>query len=175
MTTNQVAVLFIVGRHSFAGTIDHSSSRVLDVLNDVNTEFLRVHGGAVFRGFQGGPIGQFDETTVPKSAIDCVVLTEERHEAPQRRQYALVEKQSHPVFVLVADYEVRGNVMLGRTVDPVLVLNSSASTFFPIVTASVSTVDVKGPPLSARVVFVNKAKVSLLQIEKQAIAPATAE
>jgi len=174
MTTNHVAVLLIVGRHSVAGTIDHSSSRVLDVLNDVNAEFLRVHGVAVFRGIQGGPIVQFDEVTVPKSAIDCAILTEDRHEAPLRRQYALVEKCPHPVFAVLTDYEVRGTAMLERSVDPVLVLNSGASHFFPIVTANVSSVDSKGPPLAAKVVFVNKTRVSLLQIEKRAIAPASA-
>ena len=147
MTSNHVAVIFIVGRYSLAGAMDHSSSRVFDVLNDANTEFLRVHGVAVFRGIRGEPIEQLDEITVPKSAIDCVLLT---------------------------DYLVRGTVMLGRSVDPVLVLNSSASTFFPIVAASVSSVDIEGPPLSARVVFVNKTKVSLLQIEKRATARSTA-
>lgn len=166
MTTDRVGVLLVVGRHSFTGSVDHNSSRVLDLLNDAHTALLRVHGVAVFRGTQVRPIVEFDEVTVPKSGIDCVVLTEERHEAPLRRQYALVEKQPHPVFAVMTDYEIRGTAMLERSADPALVLNSSALTFFPIVAASISRADVDGPPLSANVVFVNKTKVSLLQIEK---------
>jgi hypothetical protein len=174
MSSDRVAALFIVGRHSFIGTVDHSGSRVLDVLNEASTEFLRVQGVSVFRGLEGGPIAHYDEITVPKAAIDCVILTDERHEAPLRRKYALVEKQSHNVFVLLTDYEVRGTVMLGRSLDPVLILNSGASSFFAVVGASVSSVDGKGPPVPTKVAFVNKSKVSLLQIEKQETLRSTA-
>lgn len=171
MTSERVALLFIVGKHAFGGAVDHHSSRVLDLLNDVHTEFLRVCSVAVFQGFSGRLIAQFDEATIRKAAIDRVALTEERHEAPLRRQYARVEKQRSPIFALLTNYEVRGTVMLDRSVDPGLVLNHQASTFFPVVAAKVSCVDAPGPPLVAKVVFVNKNKVSLLQIEKQTVAP----
>ena len=57
MTTNPVDVLLIAGKHSFAGAMEHSSSRVLDVLNDVNTEFLKVGKVAVFQGLGGAAAG----------------------------------------------------------------------------------------------------------------------
>ena len=60
--------------------------------------------------------------------------------------------------------------MLGRAVDPVLILNNGASLYFPVVQASVAGMDNPGTRLSANVVFVNKTKVSLLQIEKHAVA-----
>ena len=46
-------------------------------------------------------------------------------------------------------------------------LNSGASNFFPIVTATISSVELRAT-LSARVVFVNKTKVSPLQIDDHA-------
>ena len=87
MTSDQVAVLFIAGRHSFAGAMDHNRVRVLDGLNSASTEFLQVHDASVFRGLWDGPTEQFDTITVPKSSIDCVVLTEDRHEVPLQRKY----------------------------------------------------------------------------------------
>ncbi len=114
MSTDRVAALFFVGQHTIAGFVEHSGTRILDVLNDASTEFLSVHGGATFRGINGQPIGEFELATVPKSAIDCVVLTEEDHEAPLRRKYALVEKKSQGVFVLLPEYEIRGTAMVSR-------------------------------------------------------------
>lgn len=165
MTSDQVAVLFIAGRHSFAGAMDHNRARVLDGLNSSSTEFLQVHDASVFRGLWDGPTEQFDTITVPKSSIDCVVLTEDRHEAPLQRKYALVEKPSHWAFVLLEHYELRGKVMIGRNFEPLAMLNSGASHFFPLVTATLSSVENNVPTLSAKVVFVNKTKVSLLQID----------
>jgi hypothetical protein len=165
MTPDQVAVLFIAGRHSFAGAMDHNRARVLDGLNSASTEFLQVHGASIFRGLWDGPTEQFDTITVPKSSIDCVVLTEERHEAPLQRKYALVEKPSHSAFVLLEQYEIRGKLMIGRNFEPITLLNGGASHFFPLVAATISSVESNVPTLSAQVAFVNKTKVSLLQID----------
>jgi hypothetical protein len=162
--TNQVGVLFIAGDHAVAGAMEHNSSRVLDMLNSAGTEFLRIKEASVFRGLSGEPIDRFPEVTLPKSAVDCVILTEDRHEAPLLRNYSLVEKRSHPVLVVVAGYELRGEVMFGRAADPLSLLNSGASTFFPIVSASVSSPAGNAPAVSAKVAIVNKAKVLLLQI-----------
>jgi len=171
MTSDPVAVLFIAGRHAFAGTLEHSSSRVLDVLNGAGTEFLRIREASVFRGLQGASIGQFAEITVPKSSIDCVILTGERHEAPVQRKYALIEKESHAVFVLLESHELRGQVMFERSVDPITMLNSGASKFFPVVNATVASADHNARELSAKVAFVNKSKVAALQIDERASLP----
>jgi hypothetical protein len=171
MSSDPVPVLFIAGMHAFAGSLDHSSSRVLDVLNGAGTEFLRIRDASVFRGLQGAPIGQFSEITVPKSSIDCLVLTAERHEAPLQRKYALVEKKSHAVFVLLENYELRGQVMFARSVDPILMLNASASSFFPIIEATLTSAGSATCELSAKVVFVNKSNVAALQIDERASSP----
>jgi hypothetical protein len=167
---DQVAVLFIAGDHAVAGAMDHSRSRVLDMLNSAGTEYLRIQDAAVFRGLSGEPIDTFAEVTLPKTAVDCVILTEDRHEAPLERNYALVEKRSHPVFLVVAAYELRGHAMFGRSADPLSLLNSVAPTFFPIVSATISSATSNGPKVSGKVVIVNKTKVSLLQIGDAPIA-----
>lgn len=166
MSIDRVSALLFVGGHSIAGSVAHSGTRILDVLNDANTEFLAVLGGTIYRGVEGQPIGSFESATVPKSAIDCVVLTDEGHEAPLRRKYALIEKKSQGVFVLLPDYEIRGTAMVTRTFDPVQLLGGGASTFFPLVEANVSSIAGAGSALAAKVAFVNKHKVALLQAEK---------
>lgn len=143
---------------------------MLDMLNSASTEYLRIQEAAVFRGLAGEPIESFAEVTLPKMAVDCVILTEDRHEAPLERNYALVEKRSHPVFLVVSAYELRGQAMFGRSADPLSLLNSVAPTFFPIVSATVSRADKNESSVSGKVVIVNKTKVSLLQIGDAQIA-----
>jgi hypothetical protein len=167
MMTDRVAVQIIAGRHAFTGSLEHSSIRVLDVLNNAGTEFLRIHVAVVCRGLGGTPIGEFAEITVPKSSIECVVLTEERHEAPLQRRYALVEKQSHAAFVLLAHHELRGEIMLGRTLDPIHLLNGAASNFFPVVSATLSSADPAIPCVNAKVAFINRTKVAALHVDQR--------
>lgn len=167
MTVTHVPVVVIAGRHTFAGVIDHSNLRVLDVLNDVGTDFLRVLRVEVFRHFQGERLEQLSEAVVPKAAIDCLILCEDTHEAPLRRQYSFVEKQPRTVFVTLADYEIRGNIMVKGNPDPRQTLGRDAPLFFPIAEATVSSIDKIGPPIAAPVVLVNKVKTSLLQIENE--------
>lgn len=165
MTTDRVAVQIIVGRHAFIGLLEHSSTRVLDILNSTGTEFLRIHQATVFCGMGGAPMGEFAEITVPKSSLECVMLTGERHEAPLQRRYALVEKQSHAAFVLLEHHELRGEIMLGRTLDPVHLLNGAASNFFPVVSPTLSSADPAAPSLTAKVAFINRTKVTALHVD----------
>ena len=166
MSTDRVSVLIFTGRHTVAGFVEHSGTRILDVLNDASTEFLNILTGSICRGLEGQPIGVFTLATIPKSAIDCVVLTEEGHEAPLRRKFALVEKKTQGAFVLLPEYEIHGTAMVSRSFDPVLFLGGSASTFFPLVEASISSIESAGKSLAAKVAFVNKHHVSLLQAER---------
>ena len=169
MTSDQVAVLFIAGRHAFAGAMDHCSSRVLDVLNSANTEFLRVHNASVFRGTQRR--GRRTNSTRSPCRSRRSTAWCSRRNATKRRcneNTALVEKPSHSAFVLLEHYELRGKVMIGRNFDSITLLNGGASCFFPMVSVTISSVEPGVPTISAKVVFVNKTKVSLLQIDDHA-------
>lgn len=167
MAEDFVSVLFVVGQHSFAGQVEHHSTRILDVLNDAQSSLLRIKNASVFPGFHGKSMAEFAEATLQKSALDCVVLTGSQHEAPLRRKFALVDKQSHVAFALLPHYEVRGTVMLERSADPELLLNARASNFFPMVNATVTNSAANDPPLSTQVAFINKHKISLLEIDRR--------
>ncbi|MBI3465481.1 MAG: hypothetical protein HY000_20865 [Planctomycetes bacterium] len=167
MTVTHVPVIIFAGSFSFAGMIEHGSRRVLDVLNDVGTDFVRIQRVEVFGHSASQPIEQLGEATVPKAAIDCVMLCEEAHEAPLRRQYSFVEKQPRKVFLTLAERQVRGTIMLKGNPDPRQLLGRDAPIFFPVAEATVSAGDKIGRPIAAPVVLINKAKVSLLQIERE--------
>ena len=50
---DHVALLFVVGEHTFAAQVEHHSTRILDVLNDAESGLLRVKNAVVFPGLLG--------------------------------------------------------------------------------------------------------------------------
>jgi len=167
MQPNRTTVLFVVGRHLFAGAIDHGNNRVLDVLNDGNTDLLRVHEVDIFPQSIGERIARLEEAVIPKAMVDCVLLCSGDHEAPMRRRNALIVKPRRVVFVLLQDHAIRGTLMVKDARDPGLVLTGAAPAFFPIIEPDLLGADATKPPIPVQVALVNKTKVSLITIEQR--------
>ena len=94
---DRVTILSVAGSHSFFGSIDNRGLRVLDVLNDISSDYLQLYDVAVLRGIRGELIEQLPEATIPKSALDLVLLESNKHEAPVRRRHAFVPKEMRGV------------------------------------------------------------------------------
>ena len=90
---DQVTVVVMAGPHSFFGAIENYGLRVLDVLNDASSNYLQFHDATLRRGIDGPCLGQLAGATIPKTAVDFVLLEADKHEAPLRRKYALVPKE----------------------------------------------------------------------------------
>jgi hypothetical protein len=162
---DHVTILVIAGQHSFSGKLANRGLRVLDLLNDVSTEFIQLSDVAVHRRFFDGSIKQLPDATIPKAIVDFVLIEQDKHEAPLRRQHALVEKRSHSTFAVVGNYELRGNLMLKGSPDTIGALTREFSAFFPLTDTRLSIVGGCDEPVAVGVALINKSKVSLLQID----------
>ena len=164
----RVATLVIAGQHSFAGLLDNRGLRVLELLNDASTQFLQLSEAVVHRGFINSQIKQqLGEATVPKAAIDFVLLDQSKHESPARRQHAFVEKRSHAAFVTLGNYELQGTLLLKGSPDAVGALAGELSDVFPLTSCRLSIVGGSKDPIPAGVALVNKSKLSVIHIDKQ--------
>jgi hypothetical protein len=141
------------------------------LLNDPSTEFLQFSNVALHQKFFEKNIKNLPDVTIPKSGIDFVLLEQGKHEAPLRRQNALVEKRSYPAFLVLGNYEIRGNLMLKGAPEVVGALKRELSAFFPITHPRVSIVGGADDSVPAGVALINKEKVSLLHIDPQALPP----
>ena len=168
--TNQVEILVVTGQHSFTGSVENRGLRILDVLNDANTHFLKLHEVSIYRGFDKTCIQQVSETLFPKTIIDFVLLKRQPHEAPMRRAHSLITKDRHVAMVVLDHYEIRGDFMSKGAVDPMLVLHADSPAFFPIVSPDIYLGTI-GETVYSNVAIVNKAKVSLFHYDR----PRTAE
>lgn len=168
---DSVTILAVVGQHSLFGVLQNSEVRVIDVLNDPGTDFIRLKEAIICRGIHGECVERAPELTVHKGVLDFVLLETGKHEAPVRRQHTWVEKELHEALLLVGDYEIRGTLMLRKSSDVVTAVNRELSNFFPVTTARLSTVNTAKGPIAAGLAIVNKSRISLLHFQRSGERP----
>ncbi len=170
---DRVSVIVIAGPHSFLGAIENRGLRVLDVLNDVRTDYLQLRDVTVRREIDGQSIGQLLTATIPKTAVDFVLLEADKHEATVRRQFALVSKPSREALILLGAYEIHGTFMTTGSFDVLPALRQEQTAFFPVTSARLQRVTSTDPPIAAAVALLNGQKTTLLHLARQAVAAAT--
>jgi len=163
--TNQVEILVVTGQHAFTGSVENRGLRMLDVLNDASSQFLKLHQVSIYRGFDKKCARQVSETVFPKSTIDFVLLKRQPHEAPMRRAHSLIAKDQHHAMVVLDHYEIHGDFMSKGAIDPMVVLHPQSAPFFPIVSPDIFLSPI-GETIYSNVALVNKAKVSLFHYER---------
>ncbi len=166
MFTRRAAVILITYEHRFTGQVPTGGRRLLDILNDRTTEYLHIHDVQVFRSTDTGTcIAAFPEAVVRKADLSLVLITTEKHEAPEKRLYGFVPKKLYHVFLTVPGYEVQGRLHLtASSPEPVAVLARETSEFFPITQATVSQVDGAAGTLQVPVIIVNKTSITLFYV-----------
>lgn len=163
--SGHVVVTITAGGHSLVGAFECRSQRILDVLNDASTDFLRVRQVAVFRQIRGECIAHLHDVTIPTSAVRFAALQGDKHDA-SLRQYAFVGKQAHRAIVVCDGHEMCGTVMATGTADPVSALGKDASMFFAVTDVQVSN-DVTNESFRMPMTFVNKTMVSFMHVIKE--------
>ncbi len=162
-----IALIVVCRRHSFRCTVAHGGRRVLDVLNDKSSGFLRVTSAVFSRHGDSESLGQLDEAVIPKASIDCVLLQNEQHEAPVRRRHSLVIKHPYATLVLLPEHEICGTTLWAGRPDPLAVLSADAASFFPVSPATLWDAAHTGECVASTVAFANKTSVSMISIGKR--------
>src|SRR6185295_3671123 len=146
MTPIRVPILVVTGRHSLSCSLAHGDQRILEVLNDRSSEFLQIKDVEVHRCLCIECTEKLDEATIRKSAIDFVLLRQDKHEAAHRRPFAFVDKHPYRANLLLGEHEIEGILMLKGATDPVVALGREASSFIPITNAQLSSYGAADPP-----------------------------
>jgi len=164
--TNRAEILVAAGQHSFTGSVETRGLRILDVLIDPNSQFLKLHDVAIHRRFEAKPIRKISETLFRKTNIDFVLLKAQHHEAPMRRAHAMVAKRRHSALIVLDHCEIRGAYMSKGVIDPMQVLHEDSPQFFAVVSPNVYQ-GADDKMVFANAALINKAKVVLFHYEAQ--------
>lgn len=163
MSGAAIPIMLCMEAHCLAGTITSTGQRVLEILNDPASEYLKMSDAALQPNAEGGSATRVGDVTVPKSRIAVCILTMEGHEAPERRRYGYVEKRKKRGLVLVQGYEVQGTLSFRGTAEGVAALGREFGDFFPVSEATVRY-PASHRSIPAKVAIVNKSLVSVLHI-----------
>ncbi|OAI55042.1 hypothetical protein AYO47_02655 [Planctomyces sp. SCGC AG-212-M04] len=159
-----VPLTIVLRSHTIDCQIANSDHRVLDILNDLGSGFLKVSNVRLHEIEESGSLGPLEEAVIPKSSIDCVLLDQELHEAPVRRRHSLVPKHQRATFVLLPHHELCGMTNWAGRPESLALLATDAPRFFPVSAATLWGANRQGEPLASPVAFVNKLSVSMLSL-----------
>lgn len=154
-------VIAVVSDHWLRGRMATIGQRVLDVLNEGNTDFLRLEVAQVFSTADlKTPITVLDEVMIPKDKLGVVFIPAvdqavNRPESELRHYHAKIQTRPTASFALICGHAIQGNIHLkGRLTDPIFTLNHALTRFFAMTQASVSLP--AGGSMPASVAIANK-------------------
>ncbi len=164
-----VSSVLITQEHAIICDIETRGLRLLDVFNDVGSEFLTIHNARVTRRDDRRVISESNSAVIRKSNVGVIYPNTSTHESPRRRMENYSEKRSFEVFMLVFGCEISGEMQLNGCDDPVAVLASEMGDFIPVPNAEIRH---PGAALvatqEASVAIINNRAVTLLRIGNDA-------
>lgn len=166
-------VRLVTEEHLINATVYTHGRRLLDVLNDRTTDYLKVSDVELHRKHSPeDAVAAFSQAIVRKADLHLVIITGQEHEAPRTRLFGYVQKTRHSVFLTVPGYEVRGEMHLTGTgqPDPIAVLAQETGVFFPVTGATASHAQTGADVVVHPVVMVNKHSLCLFALGEEPLA-----
>lgn len=159
----QTTVMLMTDNHRILARINTKGERLQDTLNNKLNTCIQIHDAQVFRHSESaGPHTHFPEMIVSKLLLDLILLQEDEHEAPTKRLYGFVSKNSYNTFLAVNGYEVQGHIH--STSPPKSeFLTDTLTSFVPITQATVTYTQEATHSWSTSVVFVRRHAIALFQ------------
>jgi hypothetical protein len=162
--SQKVPAILLVDEHLIAGKVPTRGLRLLEVLNDHSTDWLHVYDVHLARReAKTTCIEALNEVAIRKTQLKLALLGGGKHESPEKRRFAYVDKTPYCAVALVGGYEVRGRLHLNGSPDLTRVLVDMRD-FVPLTDGTVSHAEMAGEKLDAAVVLINKSAICLFHI-----------
>ena len=171
MADQKVSAILVVQEHLIIGELETRGHRLLDVLLDPMADWLQVFGAhVVHRAAKARAVASAADLLVRKADLQLALLGGGKHESPERRRFAYIDKQQFSALAIVGGYEVQGRLHLQAKRDPIRLLAELGS-FIPLTDATVSYAGPREDKLDAEVAIINKSAVSALSVGEPVARP----
>jgi hypothetical protein len=165
MAQQKLPAIFVTEEHLLIGQIPTRGSRLLETLTDPNSDCIQLDDVHVARReSKGHRLKTLKQVMVRKHAVRLAILGGGKHESPETRRFAYVDKQNYAAFAIVSGYEVEGRLQLKGAAEPVLALTRELKSFIPITHATISHAGGNAEPLTAAVVLCSRDHISVFHI-----------
>ena len=162
MPQSKVRLLLVVQDRLVAGTLSTGGRRILEVLVDTGSNYLRLRDAKIQNNSGDRAEADLEEVVVWRPHISLIALARDEHEAPEKRCFGFVQKERCSATLVVSGWQVVGDVHVKGHVDPVILLERETGAFFPMTNVTMQSNG--APVLTSPVVFVSKTHVSLCSL-----------
>ena len=135
MNGSSASAVFVLAHHDLYGDIRTGQSRILDVLNDSNTRFIRLDNMRVHRPRIAAPQYELSGSVVVKERIHAVLLSDEDRPGESKVFFAARERKTRAAVATLPTMVVEGRVHSKSVHDPQSFLTLESAMFFPVTDA----------------------------------------
>lgn len=162
MTGHSATAIFVLAHSDVHGTVATGTNRLLDVLNDQNTRYLKVDRVRICPRAEGHALAELSDTVLIKNNIHLVMLVDEDRRRDSQVFFASLARKTLDAVLTLPTVLVQGRVHTKSASDPQGFLTLEAGTFFPLTNVKIQDDACEGGWQESPVVLVNKEMVASL-------------
>ncbi len=147
------------------GTVATGTGRLLDVLNDQNTRFLKLDNVRICPRAESHALVELTSTVLIKNNIHLVLLLGEDRRSESKVFFASLARKTIDVVVTLPTILVEGRIHTKTANDPQAYLSLEAGLFFPLTAAKIQDDACEGGWLESPVVLINKEMLSSISFK----------
>jgi hypothetical protein len=162
VNSQSAKAVFVLPHYDVYGRASTGSSRILDVLNDQNTRYLKLDGVRICAPGDRMALAELASTVLVKSSLQAVLLLDEDRPSESTVYFASMARKTMEVIVTLPTIMVEGRIHTKTASDLQAYLSLEAGIFFPVTAAKIRGQMRTGNLLESPVVLVNKDRVSTI-------------
>ncbi|MHB0959982.1 MAG: hypothetical protein ACYC6N_11050 [Pirellulaceae bacterium] len=162
MNSQSAKAVFVLSQYDVYGRAAVGSARMLDVLNNETTRFLKLESVRICPPGDLVAITELANTLLVKSQLQAVLLPDEDRPSDSKVFFASLNRKTMKVVISLPTILVEGRIHTKTATDFNGYLTLEAGIFFPVTNATVRGQSRMGNVLECPVILVNKETVSTI-------------
>lgn len=158
-------VVFVSNHFDLHGSVTTGSRRVVDVLNDPTTRFLKLDDPRICPRRSTAVISRLRSCLVAKDSVHVVHLVGEDRPNESKVFFAAQARKTVDVVLTLPTVLIEGRIHVKSAVDPQGFLTLESGTFFPVTSAQFHDDSPEAASPAHSVILVNKNFVSALAFQ----------
>ncbi|MHB8969567.1 MAG: hypothetical protein ACYC3X_05885 [Pirellulaceae bacterium] len=162
MNSQSASTVFVLPHYDVYGTAPIGTTRILDVLNDHTTRYLKLNDVRICAPGDPLAMAELASTVLDKNSLQAVLLLGDDRQNESKVFFATLARKTTNVFITLPTIIVEGRIHNKHASDYQTYLSLEATAFFPVTAATVRGPMGIGNRLESPVVLVHKDRVSTI-------------
>lgn len=162
---HSATALFVLSHHDAHGSVATGTGRLLDVLNDHNTRYLKLDHVRICPRAEDHALVTLASTVLVKNNIHLVLLLGEDRRSESKVFFASLARKTIDVVLTLPTLLVEGRIHAKAAQDPQAYLSLEAGAFFPLTGARIQDDACEDGWQENSVILINKEAISSISFK----------